>query len=66
MDFSLNQEQQDLLKLIFEDTPFLGGLTLGQYRALSGEEKASIWAEAERDFVYPEEKEIRADAVPAR
>lgn len=49
-----------------DDTPFLGGLTLGQYRALSDEEKAAVWAEAERDFVYPEEKEIRADAVPAR
>ena len=46
------------------DTPFLGGVTLGEYLALPDSEQARIWDEAAEIDVYDlEEREVRPDAI---
>ncbi|MFQ5858290.1 MAG: hypothetical protein ACE5LU_22020 [Anaerolineae bacterium] len=52
-----------------DDDPFVGGLTVAEFFALSEEEQARIWdeahAEAEREL-GSREQPVRPDAVPAR
>ena len=49
------------------DTPFLGGLTLGQYLDLSDTERARLWdPEAQSDWHDSDEREVGPDALPAR
>jgi hypothetical protein len=48
------------------DEPFLGGLTLGQYHALSEEEKNKLWDEwAGIDLMELEEREVGPDVLIA-
>lgn len=47
------------------DEPFLEGLTLGQYEALSDDLKADLWNEwAEIDLMELGEIEVRPDVLP--
>ena len=49
------------------DTPFLGGLTLGQYLDLSDTERARLWdAGAQSEWDEADEREVGPDALPAR
>ena len=48
------------------DEPFLGGLTIAQYDALTEPEKAALWDQlAGIDLMDMEEIEAHIDAVPA-
>lgn len=54
-----------------QDEPFIGGLTYGEYLALSEEEETAFWdelfAEEEMDVDEYEEHDVRSDArVPTR
>lgn len=47
--------------------PFFQGLTLGQYEALTDEQKADLWDDlTEIDLMDLEEVEVGSDALPAR
>jgi len=47
------------------DEPLLNGLTLGQYDALSDDEKASLWDRwAQVDLMEMDEIEVSPDALP--
>lgn len=47
--------------------PFFQGLTLGQYEALTDEQKADLWDDlTEIDLMDMEEVEVGSDALPAR
>ena len=48
------------------DEPFLGGLTLGQYHALSEKEKNRLWDGCETtDLMQLDEREVNPDALLA-
>ena len=47
------------------DEPFLNGLTLGQYHALSEKERTRLWEEwTTIDLMQLDEREVNPDALP--
>ena len=69
---SVEQLRQEVInalggKPLSPDTPFLNGLTLGEYLDLPDAEQAKLWEKwGEIDLEKLEEVEVQPDAVPAR
>jgi len=64
----LEQARYEAHPPLADDTPFLAGLTWGEYMALSEEEQEHIWnAQFTMDIDDFEEHDVRPDAyIPAR
>ena len=69
---SVAQLRQEVLQALggqplSPDTPFLDGMTLGEYQKLPDAEKARLWDKwGEIDLEALDEVEVKPDAVPAR
>jgi hypothetical protein len=69
---SVEQLRQEVMQALggqplSPDTPFLDGLTLGEYLDLPDAEQAKLWDKwGDVDLEELEELEVKPDAVPAR